>query len=105
MFVVKNVWSTFIHYFQVFCLGVTAQDDPHPSPASLYSEPEPHPSTSPLAQLLASATGSRSLVFPAISGQRNKRQPFQFKQKGRSKFTPKSFRKKTQETDYEKNKS
>ena len=89
----------------------SAQDELHPSPASLYSEPElypspaslyskpePHPTSSPLAQLLASATGSRSLVFPAISGQRNKRKPFQLQHKGQSRFRPKSLRTKNQVT-------
>jgi len=89
----------------LLCLWVPSSALPEPPtpPASLSPEQEPLPSTSPLAQLLASATGARpvgssSLAPPPVPNIRNKRKPFSFKSKGQSRFRPKSLRNLTQNT-------
>jgi len=52
------------------------------------------PNSSPLAQLIATATGSnKALVFPLTAKHRNKRKPLKFRSKGESRFRPNSFKK------------
>jgi len=80
------------------CVPISALPEP---PASLSPEQELLPSTSPLAQLLASASGIRSSGFSPLAPPapiRNKKKHFSFKSKGESRFRPKSFKKKTHKT-------
>jgi len=61
---------------------------------SLDSSTVTPPNSSPLAQLIATATGSnKALVFPLTARHRNKRKPLKFRSKGESRFKPKSFKK------------
>ena len=65
---------------------------------SVQIEPVLPPTSSPLAQLLATATGSKSseispIVFPLAASQRSKRKPLRFRPKGESRFRPKSLKK------------
>jgi len=93
------MWKGAAQLIFVISVCCTAKSELPPSPTSLYLEDDLLASTSPLAQLLASATGatavgSSPLIFPAITGLRNKRKPLRFKSKGQSRFRPKNFRKK-----------
>jgi len=93
------MWKGAAQLILVISVCCTARSELPPSPTSLYLEDDLLASTSPLAQLLASATGatvigSSPLIFPAITGLKNKRKPLRFKSKGQSRFKPKNLRKK-----------
>ena len=72
---------------------------PHPTITSTNISTKLLPSsTSPLAQLLSTATASENtnvtpIVFPLAAAQHSKRKPQKFRPKGKSRFRPTSGRK------------